>query len=106
MTNLKYQTSTLQKPKLAVKFSSYLTSNVLDPKFKAVKQRDFSIDFKKNSKFFTLRETLHKTLHLFFLINQTSDSQHFKPHANFRLFYLQHVTDREFVFKPGVFINK
>lgn len=94
------------RPEMTTKFSSYLTSNVLAHQTKAPLIKDLSLWSKKAQKFSLPKKTLHQTLHLFFVVNQNSDFQQFKPHANFRLFFLQQLPDRQFLFKPAVFMRK
>ncbi len=107
LNNIKLKNlSGLFKPRFDARYSSFTTRNVLNANHRASKSLELSTKTQKSVVFHSPKNTLHQTLHLFFIVNQNVDFQKYKPHAQFRLFWLQNLGHGEYLFKPSVFIRK
>lgn len=96
----------LRSPSFNRKFSRLTVKNSLASSFKSLDYPQIWIHSNSAPKIFTLENSLKYTLNLFFMINQTSAFQKYKPHAQFRLFYLYAQRDKQFIFSAPKFFKK
>jgi hypothetical protein len=99
-------TQGLHQPSFLRNMSVFTVKNVLTPSSQLLKFPDFHTQSKAHHQIINSRQTIHHIINLFFLINQSSDFQRYKPHANYRLMYLYLRTDKVFIFSPKRFFHK